>query len=79
MAKLVAPLFSVGAHATLGKALTYSQRRSGSQVRFQKKQTDYETSARIIQRGYFQTASSWWHELTDAEQGEWHGEGLEDC
>lgn len=79
MAKLIGPLFSQNAHATLGNVLTYSSRQSGSQVRFQKKQMDIETPARIIQRNFFQKAVGWWHELTTTEQNEWHKEGLEDC
>lgn len=75
MAKLIGPLLSLEAHGTLGNALTFSKRSSGSQVRFQKKQTDIETTARTTQRGFFQTAVGWWHELTPVEQAEWHWEG----
>lgn len=75
MAKLKGPLFSLGAHGSLGSALTFSGRKSGEQVRFQKKQTDVETTARTTQRGFFQKAAGWWGELTSAEQNEWTSEG----
>jgi len=75
MVKLSGPLLSLAAHGTVGAALTYSGRASGAQVRFQKKQADVATSARTTQRGFFQKAVGWWHELTPTEQGEWYAEG----
>ena len=75
MTKLVAPLLSLGAHGTLGDALTYSKRASGSQVRFQKKQKYAATTTQENQRGYFQKAVAWWHDLTPSEQLEWREEG----
>jgi len=77
MAKLKGPLFSIDAHASIGNELTYSSRKSGSQVRFQKKQKDIETAARSIQRGFFIKAAAWWNLLTPTEQDEWHAYGLE--
>ncbi len=71
MAKLTGPLFSLSAHATLGKCLTYSSRRSGAQVRFQKPQTDYMTLARQEQRTRFWAAVQWWKDLTAAEKAMW--------
>ena len=79
MAKLKGPLFSLDAHGTLGNALTFSSRRSGSQVRFQKKQTDFKSAPRAIQRGYFSMGMGWWGELTANEQAEWLVIGRTDC
>ena len=79
MAKLAGPLLSLQASGSLGPRLTFSQRKSGPQVRFQRAQADVITDARTTQREYFQTAVSWWHELTPDEQDEWHAEGLADC
>lgn len=76
MAKLIGPLFSVEAHGTVAGVLTYSDRKIVKQVRYQRKQKDRATPKRTTQRGYFQMAVSWWHELTSDEQAEWHGEGL---
>jgi len=73
--KLVGPLFSLSAKRSIGKELTYSARRSGAQVRFQKKQADVSTPERVINRDYFKTVVRWWHLLTAAEQLEWKTEG----
>ncbi len=78
MAKIIAPLFSLAARGTLARALTFSMRTSGAQVRFQKKQPDRATIARNVQRGYFALAASWWHLLTPAERLEWRAEGNDD-
>ena len=75
MAKLTGPLFSLNAKGSIGKELTFTDRRSGAQVRFQKKQTDISTPSRVINRGYFKTAVGWWHILTPSEQLEWKWEG----
>jgi hypothetical protein len=73
MAKLLAPLLSHAAHGTLGGVLTYSNRRTCKQARHQKKQADVITPERTTQRGYFQTASGWWSEMTPTEQAEFDG------
>lgn len=79
MAKLQGPLLSEQARGSMGPRLTFSERKSGSQVRYQGPQKDRITPARIIQRGFFQVAVSWWHQLSTDEQYEWHKYGLEDC
>lgn len=56
MAKLQAPLHSISARGTIAKNLTFSMRKSGAQVRWQKKQKDVETSARTVQRDKFKVA-----------------------
>ncbi len=71
MVKLSGPLFSLEAHGSLGPRLTFSQRKNVSQVRFQRAQKDVITPARTLQRGYFQMAVSWWHELSEQEQADW--------
>jgi len=73
MAKLTGPLFSQAASGTMGPRLTFSQRKSGQQVRFQRKQKDYVNTARTTQRGYFQTAAGWWSEMTAAEKSSFAG------
>lgn len=79
MTKLKGPLFSLDAHGTLGGVLTFSKRKIVKQVRFQRKQKDRVTASRTTQRGYFQTAVSWWHELTATEQNDWAAIGRGDC
>lgn len=60
MAKLNLPLHSLKARGTIGKYLTFSERKSGSQVRWQKKQKDVITEARINQRAKFLLARDSW-------------------
>jgi len=77
MVKLTGPLMSLEARGSLGPGLTYSERKSGSQVRFQQPQKDNITPARTIQRKYFIIAITWWYKLTSTEQQEWHSLGNE--
>lgn len=71
MAKLRGPLLSNDAHGSLGRALTYSSRRSGSQVRFQKKQPDYENAARKTVRDAYRWGIELWNYLPDVEKAYW--------
>jgi len=73
MAKLTGPLFSLSAHGTLGGVLTYSTRKIVKQVRYQRKQKDYESPARAEQRAYFRTICDWWNLLTPEEQASFAG------
>lgn len=61
MTKLVGPLCSFEARGTIAKCLTFSMRKSGSQVRWQKKQDDVLTSAREAQREEFLEARDSWN------------------
>lgn len=72
MVKLNGPLLSLNAGGSIAKELTYSQRRSGSQVRFQKKQADVTTTDRTTQRGYFIEAYGKWNTLNANEQAQWN-------
>lgn len=72
MAKLKNPLLSAQASGSIGPRLTFSQRGSGSQARFQKAQADVITAGRTTQRGYFSEAITQWHTLNSAEQTQWH-------
>ena len=73
MAKINGPLLSIAASGSMGPRLTFSQRKSGQQVRFQRAQADVITSTRTTQRGYFQTAAGWWGEMTAAEKSDFGG------
>jgi len=73
MAKIEGPLLSQAASGTMGPRLTFSQRKSGQQVRFQRAQTDIVTSARATQRDYFKSAAGWWSEMTTAEKSGFGG------
>lgn len=71
MAKLTGPLFSLQARGSVGPALTFSERRSGSQVRFQKKQVDYENAARKTVRDAYRWGIELWNYLTPTEKAYW--------
>lgn len=71
MAKLNGPLLSLDAHGSVGRALTFSSRRSGAQVRFQKKQPDYENAARETVRNAYRWAIELWNYLPAAEKAYW--------
>lgn len=60
MAKVKRPLMSMEAHGTVAKGLTFSLRKSGQQVRWQRKQKDVITSARQDQRDRFNSAREPW-------------------
>lgn len=70
--KVKGPLFSNLASGSIGPRLTFSQRSSGQQARFQKAQVDVITPARTTQRGYFDEAVGKWNSLSDAEQQQWN-------
>lgn len=71
MAKLQSPLLSLQASGSIGKELTYSTRASGAQVRFQKKQKDFESVGRKVQRDAFRSGLVLWHALPFDEKEYW--------
>ena len=70
MAKLTGPLFSVAAHGTLGKAITYSKRNTHNHARFQKAQKDFVSIPRGAQRSKFFFANVLWRNLTQEQKDE---------
>jgi hypothetical protein len=70
MAKLMAPLFSISAHGTVGGVLTYSKRKTANQVRFQQAQRDIETIPRSLQRIKFGASGGVWSNLTQEQKDE---------
>jgi len=71
MAKLTGPLHSETAQGSVGESLTYSNRKSGPQVRYQRKQKDVITSKRTTQRSKFLLGLDLWRALPDNEIGYW--------
>lgn len=57
MTKLIAPLMSEKASGTIAEGLTFSSRKTGPQVRWQKKQRDVLTAPREAVRLNFSCAS----------------------
>lgn len=62
---------SESASGTFGKVLTFSKRKSGQQVRFQKKQKDVISENRTLQRDKYLLAVGAWNGLTPAEKSQW--------
>lgn len=60
MAKVTGPLLSETAHGTIAGTLTFSLRKTGQQVRFQRKQKDKITPLRTLQRDRFILALEAW-------------------
>jgi len=61
--KITGALHSETARGTFGGLLTFSERKSGSQVRFQRKQKDVITTKRTAQRANFLVAVDMWKYL----------------
>lgn len=72
MVKLKGPLQSISAQGKIGDVLTFSQRRSGSQVRFQHAQVVPTATTQQTQREYFEEATANWSTLTSSERQQWH-------
>ena len=72
MARLLGPLFSENAHGSLGKRLTFSQRSSGNQARFQRANHDTNSSSQQTQRSFFLLAIAAWNSLADSEKELWN-------
>ena len=71
MAKLSSPLFSKTASGSIAGLLTYSERKSGSQVRYQRRPADNPTTDRLIQRQAYLAAVEGWNALTDEQKAVW--------
>lgn len=71
MAKVRSPLFSQRASGTLAEVLTFSHRKTGQQVRTQRKQKDQNTIGQIAQRVKYIEAVSAWNNLSTSEKSLW--------
>lgn len=63
MVKLRGPLHSQSASGTIAGNLTFSRRKSGQQVRWQRKQKDVITAGRTAQRNKFLDCKDSWNLL----------------
>jgi len=68
MAKCHGPLFSESASGKLKSHLTFSQRSSGQQVRFQKPSPDLLTDARSASRNAYKDAADSWSLLSTGQK-----------
>jgi len=68
MPKVTGPLLSFSASGSVSPLLTFSIRKSGQQVRYQKKQKDVLTDDRIEARANYSAAVSAWNVLSAPEK-----------
>jgi len=71
MAKTFGPLHSDSASGTIADVLTFSQRASGNQCRYQKKQKDANSPAQNIQRVKFNLGLDLWTSMPSTEKNYW--------
>ncbi len=71
MAKVKNPLMSISASGSIANNLTFSIKKTGQQVRWQKKQKDVESVARNLQRSAYSKAVIGWRLLDQEEKDNW--------
>lgn len=71
MAKTQNPLFSLTAHGTIARNLTYSKKLSAQLTRWQKKNRDAQSAAQSTERTLFNAARNHWNTLTQTEKALW--------
>ncbi len=73
MSKLKSPLFSLGAHGSIGDALTIQRRNRGSFARKKPIPTDPKTDLQLAQRQIYRDAVDKWNALSPEEKEAWRG------
>lgn len=71
MAKTLGPLLSQDAHGTLGKLLTFSSRRSGSQVRKVNQPTGLPSARQFEHRQLVRMIIAQWQNMTAGQRATW--------
>ncbi len=71
MSKVKGPLGSLAARGSVGGVLTFSRRKTGQQVRFQRKQKDAQSPGQLAQRANYYEAVEGWNNLALEEQQAW--------
>jgi len=75
MVKVVGPALSLGAHGTLGKALTFQKRLKGNTVYLKShpgRISSFNLSYNQYQnKVYVSEGVRYWHLLSGSEQGDW--------
>lgn len=74
MGKLKQPLFSLGAHGSLGDALTYQERHQQTFVRKKPTPRQPSTLAQIYHQWDYQDYASLWHSLSAAEKQQYESD-----
>lgn len=71
MAKLLAPLHSLGAHGSIDKTLTFSGRKGSEYVRKYNKPLTAPTADQVTRRAAFKAIIAEWNTRTQAEKDGW--------
>jgi len=77
MTKLNGPLFSLNASGSIGDELTYSKRKSGNQVRFQRKQKIPQPNfAPVDNQSLYRLIIARWNAMTDNEKNVYNNDPI---
>jgi hypothetical protein len=71
MVRITGPLFSLKASGELKENVTYSERITGPQVRFQRKQKDIGSEAQLLQREKYSKGVILWRSMPKEERDYW--------
>lgn len=72
MAKVVGPCLSLGAHGTVGDALTFQKKMGGFSAHARDLHKDAKSYPQLLIRSYMKSAVLAWKRLTPAEREEWN-------
>lgn len=76
MARVIGPLMSQTAHGLIGERLTFSKRKTGQQVRFQRSNIDKKSFDQLRNREVYQDAYLEWNLLSVAEKNVWKAQAV---
>lgn len=72
MAKTFGPLLSISASGSVGKTHTYSNRKTGNQVRYQRKQKDSKSDSQLDQRELIYIIHFLWTQISATQKAIWN-------
>jgi hypothetical protein len=76
MPKVKGPLFSLRASGKIGERLTFSERKTGHQARFQRKQKDRKSFEQLRNREVYFDAIGLWRKLSEEEKNYWRRQAV---
>lgn len=71
MVKVRGALMSLTAQGTIAGTITFSNRQTGQQARFQKKQTTPPTAGQTLIRDNYRLGISLWNSMSQTEKAYW--------
>jgi len=76
MPKVKGPLFSLRASGKIGERLIFSERKTGHQARFQRKQKDRKSFEQFRNREVYFDAVGLWRKLSEEEKNYWRRQAV---